>query len=114
MASAGRNEIADADELFFLKKIRAADPQAFQRRLLDQRLAGIRHQILGHSQSGHLTGAMPGEDAMGSLGFHELHLDDSGSCLVHACHTTAWHRLEGEQRHRSSTVAVHPAWNSHV
>ena len=81
MASAGRNEIAVAAELFFPKNLQNSAHAVAERRehvlqhpRLDQRLAGIRHHTFGHSQPGHLTGSMPGEDTVWSLGLHELHL----------------------------------------
>jgi imidazolonepropionase-like amidohydrolase len=67
--------------------------------------AGLRDERFGNTQPRHVPSAMACKHAVRSLGLDKLDLDDGRTRLVHACHTPARHRLQGEQRHGCGAVA---------
>ena len=61
-----------------------------------------------------MTRTVPGKHAMGSLRLDEFDLDDGRARLIHAGHTAARHRFQGEQRHCCGAVACGRGSNVHL
>ena len=81
---------------------------------LNERFARLRHQRFGDTETRYVTRAVTREDAMRSLRFDKFDLDHRRARLIHAGHTAARHRFQGEQRHSCGAVACGRGGNVHV
>ena len=71
----------------------------------DERFAGVGNQRFGNAEARHVTRTVTGKHAVRSLRLDKLDLDDGRARLIHAGHTAARHRFQGEQRHGCGAVA---------